>query len=124
MFRLKKTIPPVVYVCRTWLEDNRQVRLWVRNAPLHWCIKMAQGLKHVGVITAASIMKKKDLIWRSQHLNHYVEIMIDMPPTTKDDELLRIAIQSQFRIIHNCRVEWCNTNKILNFKTNNLYNYG
>jgi hypothetical protein len=109
------TEPPRVF-CHISKMDDGAVRLWIRNCPANWCQKVCAGLLAVSVAHAIQWAKKHDLVERSDYYNTYIEVLMQGFGWTDDTDFLRIAVQSQFRMIQGCIVEWVDVRRFLNMK--------
>ncbi|MBR1377985.1 MAG: hypothetical protein IJ557_02520 [Bacteroidaceae bacterium] len=118
MFRKPKyTEQPRVFIHLERNEDDsRIVRLWIRNSPGRWCERMAEGLKNLGMVTRVHGRRCHDLIWREHYYYHYWLVELRGVGEGVSDHHLRMAVQSQFRMMQDCRVEWVGKSKILNLR--------
>lgn len=117
MYRKAKYIEPDrVFVCWKSKTDgcgSHDVRLWIRNSDGRKCRRVVEGLKALGVIRDGHGKWKRDLVYREKHYYTYWELTLE---GVTDEEKLRTAVQSQFRLFQDTQVEWVSANRFLNMK--------
>lgn len=116
IFRKKRyTEPPRVFV-HLLMDGEDDVHLWIRNCPLAWCRRVCFGLQQLGVAVAVNWKKKYDLVQRDGHYKDYLDVQLFGVDVQDGGEILKIAVQSQFRMIQECEVVWVNAHRFLNMK--------
>lgn len=118
MYRKAKYIEPDrVFVC--WKSpaesesDAHDVRLWIRNTDGRKCRRVVEGLKALSVIRDGHGKRKHDLVCRDRHYYTYWELILE---GVTDDEMLKTAVQAQYRLFQDTVVEWVSAYKFLNMK--------
>jgi hypothetical protein len=118
MYRRAKYIEPdKVFVC--WKSptesesESHTVRLWIRNTDGRKCRRVVAGLKALGVIHDGHGKYKRDLVCREHHYYTYWELTLE---GVTDDELLKTALQEQYRLMQDTQVEWVTAYRFLNMK--------
>lgn len=110
--------PPRVFINLQLREEDMAARLWIRNvSEIRYIQQVVYGLHGIGVMDHARWQRKRDLVERECYYKYYWEVkLIDIHDAYMNEDMLRIAIQSQFRMMQDCRVEWLSAHKILNLK--------
>ena len=110
------TEPPRVFACTDAACAEGKLLLWLRNCPTRWAQQVCHGLQSVGIARQISWRRRQDLVLRDGYYTNYIEVELSDIRWMEGMGFLRIAVQSQFRMIQGCEVEWVGINKFLNMK--------